>query len=359
MLNWITTSSLGIIETGFVSELSVQAVQSLPVSEIKYTLGSGSLPPGLQLKHDGTITGRVAYNSTGTYSFFVSAFDAANTENSNKGFNLTVSSGNKKYTEAYFRPYLNSTTRKKFREFINNESIFIPSMMYRYHDINFGVQRNIKMVLDFGIEQLNLEEYLYPLYENFYRKRLRLGAVKTALAKNSTGIHIYDVLYVEVIDELVDKNDVSVEPVIFSDVNDELYYPASIDNMRAQLQSTTLQDWTTISTNEDLQPRYMMTQQTTDYRTKTYMRVVPLCYTLPNKGKIIAGKIKNSGFKFNTIDFEIDRLLLRSTLDNNADKYLLFNRTSVGNIISTDRFLQGPEGWVRLDDESDQPLERE
>jgi hypothetical protein len=129
--------------------------------------------------------------------------------------------------------------------------------------------------------------------------------------------------------------------------------------MRLQLHNITLQDWTVISTNENLQPRFMMTQQTNDYRTSSYMRVVPLCYTLPNKSKIIANKIKASNFKFNTVDFEIDRLMIQQSLDNNADKYLLFNRTALGHQIETDGLLQGPEGWIRLDDETDQPLQRE
>lgn len=360
MLNWVTTSSLGTIESGYISELSVQANQSLPYSEIKYAFTSGSLPAGLELKHDGTIVGKVEYNTTGTYTFSITAEDVLNTTSSVQMFNLVVAdTTGLQFTEIYFRPYMSPPKRNAYKEFINNEQIFVPSLIYRAYDNNFGVQRNLKMVLDFGLERLNLEEYLYPLYENFYRKRLRLGGIKTAIAKNSEGNHIYDIIYVDVVDELVDNNNVSVERLFHKSQNEKTYYPGSIDNMRLQLHNITLQDWTVISTNENLQPRFMMTQQTNDYRTSSYMRVVPLCYTLPNKSKIIANKIKASNFKFNTVDFEIDRLMIQQSLDNNADKYLLFNRTALGHQIETDGLLQGPEGWIRLDDETDQPLQRE
>lgn len=360
MLNWVTTSSLGAIELGFISELSVSAEQTLPISEIKYSFTSGNLPAGLSLKHDGTIVGKVAYNSTGTYTFSITALDALNNEQSLQNFNLSViDSTGLEFTEIYFRPYLSLAKRRQYSEFVNNEQIFVPSLIYRAHDINFGVQRKLKMVLDFGLEKLNLSEYTYPLYENFYRKRLRLGSIKTAIAKNSAGEHIYDVIYADVIDELVDNNNVSVEKLFHNLQNEQTYYPASVDNMRLQLQNITLQDWSIVHINENLQPRFMMTQQSTDYRTKTYMRVVPICYTLPNKSKIIANKIKANNFKFNTIDFEIDRLMIQSSVDNVADKYLLFSRAALGNQIETDGLLQGPEGWIQLDDESDQPLQRE
>jgi hypothetical protein len=214
------------------------------------------------------------------------------------------------------------------------------------------------MVLDFGIQELNKEEYFYPLLENFYRKRLRLGELKTAIAKDSNGTHIYDVIYVEVVDELVNSAGDSAAKQYHLERNDEIYYPGSIDNMRTSLQGITLNDWTYVSVDERLQPKFMLTQNN-DYRVKTYVKAVPICFTLPNKSSIILKRIKASGFKFNTVDFEIDRLFVRNTLDSSTDKYLVFNRQALGDLTDTDIQILGPEGWVRLDDENDQPLERE
>ena len=360
MLKWVTTSSLGTIDAGYISELAVSSTQTLTISEIKYTLSNGALPAGLTLQHDGTITGKVSYNTTGTYTFTVTAIDNANTEELDQTFTLNVAqTSTTKFTEIYVRPYLKPDKRNKFNEFISNNQIFDPSLIYRPYDKNFGVQRQMKMVLDFGIQQLNLEEFLYPLQENFYKKRLRLGEIKSAIAKNSTGTHIYDVIYVEVVDELVNNSGISVSPVIHSVPNDELYYPGSVDNMRRQLRTITLQNWTTVSVRENMQPKYMMTQQVNDTRTQTYMRVVPLCYTIPGKSKVIINRIKSTGFKFNTFDFEVDRIIVENSLDNNTAKYLIFDRKAAGNLLDIDAYLFGPEGWIRLDDESDRPLERE
>jgi len=359
MISWITSSSLGTIEAGFVSELKVVAQQLLAEDEIKYALNSGSLPSNLTLQHDGTISGRIAYNNTGTYTFSITAIDNINTEVSTQTFTLrVVKSNNLSFTEAYFRPYLSKDKRREFANFVQNETIFEPSLIYRLYDPNFGVQSHLKMVLDFGIQELNADEYFYPLLENFYRKKLRLGEIKSAVAKDSSGTHIYDVIYAEVVDELVNFNNESVVKQYHLEKNDELYYPGSIDNMRISLQGITLDDWTTVSVDERLQPKFMLTQ-TADYRVRTYMKVVPICYTIPNRSNIIIKRIKSSGFKFNTVDFEIDRLLVRNTLDSDTDKYLIFNRQALGDLTDTDIQILGPEGWVRLDDENNQPLERE
>jgi hypothetical protein len=360
MLNWLSTGTLGSIETGEISEFSVTAIQTHPISEIKYKLASGVLPTGLQVKNDGTITGRVGYSSTGTFTFGIAAQDIANTEISTSTFSITVTKSNElTYTEVYFKPFLSLAKRSEFRRFINNDSIFLPALMYRNQDVNFGVQRNMKMVLEFGLEQIDLAEYYYALQENFYRKRIRLGEVKSAIAKDAAGNHVYDVIYVEVVDELVNSAGVSAESVVHLPYIDELYYPGSIFNMRKQLKSITLLNWTTIGVKNNLQPRFMRTQQNEDFRSETYMSVVPLCYTLPGKSKLIMSNINASGFKFNTVDFEIDRLVVENSADNNAAKYLIFSRQAVGDLLDIDEYILGPEGWIRLDDENDQPLERE
>jgi|LakMenEpi03Aug12_release.lakeMendotaPanAssembly.Ray.scaffolds.fasta_scaffold73198_3 hypothetical protein len=355
MLNWVTTSSLGSIETGSISELSVSATQSLSQSEITYKLTSGNLPNGLQLRHDGTIEGQAIYDSTGTFTFSIEAFDATNVELISKEFQLQViQNSSKKFTSIYVKPLLSVQKRKEYSQFIKNNKIFDPNLIYRSYDKNFGIQSKIKLILDFGIEQLNLVEYLYPLYENFYKKRIRLGSIKTAIAKNSQGTHIYDVIYANVIDELA-----GASRIFYTDFNDEIYYPGSIDNMKLQLQEITLQNYSQITVNEKLQPRFMLTNQENDFRLKTYFAAVPICYTLPGKSQIIVNNINKSNFKFNVIDFEIDRIYVTKSLDYQADKYLIFDRQSLGDLVDTDQYLLGPEGWIRLDDENDQPLLRE
>jgi hypothetical protein len=354
MLEWKNDSFIGEIEEGFVSEFALIALQqSYARAEIKYTLSSGTLPAGIRLRHDGTFIGRVSYGSAGEYSFTVTAKDIANNESISGLFTIDVLTSEKLYTEVYFQPFFNLQKREEFRNFILNENIFKPSLMYRYHDPNFGIQTKMKMVLQFGLEQVNLEEYVVALRENFYRKRLFLGKPKIAIARDSTGNVLYELVYLDVIDELVNNQGISVSPVIYS-IEEEIYYPGSIDNMKRQLRLLVLENRQYISINDNLRPKFMIQNLE-----NTYMRVVPLCYALPGKGSVILNKITASKFKFNQLDFEIDRLVVENSLDNNSAKYLIFDRDAVGDLIKADTELHGPEGWITLEDESGNPLNRE
>ena len=354
MLVWTNDSNIGEIEEGFISELTLIALQQFyPVSEIKYSLISGTLPAGLRIRHDGTITGKVAYDSAGEYTFTVLAKDNVNNESISQTFTLDVTASAKSYTEVYVRPFFNLQKRQQYSDFILNESIFKPSLMYRYYDPNFGVQTKIKMVLEFGLEQINLEEYVVALRENFYRKRLLLGTPKIAIARDPAGNVLYELIYLDIIDELVNNQGISVSPVVYS-AQSEIYYPASVDNMKRQLRLLVLTNRQYISVKDSLQPKFI-TQQVEN----TYTRIVPLCYALPGKGSVILNKITASKFKFNQLDFEIDRLIIENSLDNSTAKYLIFDRDTIGDQIVADSELYGPEGWVRLDDESGNPLNRE
>lgn len=58
-MTWISPSDLGIIDTGYVSTLSVIASSTISTSAILYTIEDGRLPAGLTLNLDGEIVGKV------------------------------------------------------------------------------------------------------------------------------------------------------------------------------------------------------------------------------------------------------------------------------------------------------------
>jgi hypothetical protein len=64
------------------------------------------------------------------------------------------------------------------------------------------------------------------------------------------------------------------------------------------------------------------------------------------------------------LDFEIDRIIVQQSTDHATAKYLILERQSIGDPIKTDNQLFGmdwaenPEGTVRLDDESGNPINR-
>jgi hypothetical protein len=213
------------------------------------------------------------------------------------------------------------------------------------------------MVLEFGIEQIDLQHYVSALRENFYRKRFYFGDVKKAIARNAKGDVVYEIVYVDVVDDQA-----GAVPILYDAEN--IYYPGSIDNMRRQLTLIPLEDGTYIEIDEYHKPRFMRTPQDGDYRPPEYMRVIPLCYALPGQGDRIISRIKLSGFDFKMLDFEVDRIIVQQSTDYATAKYLLLERQSIGDPIPTDNQLFGmdwavnPEGTVRLDDESGNPINR-
>jgi hypothetical protein len=355
-IQWVTTSSLGTIYAGEISEVAVKAEHSNSSYNIKYVITNGRLPSGLVLREDGSISGRPEYNSTGTYTFTVLATDVYGLSAITRTFNLGVSLyDSNQYTQIYVRPFLPLSQRTDYQSFIGNTFTFDPALMYRFFDSNFGVQQDIKMYIEFGIEKLNLSSYMPALTENFYRKKLYFGDIKLAVAKDSSGNVIYEAIYVDIVDTLVNNKGVSVGPVIYN--NDNIYYPNSVDNMRSSLEHIVLPDYTYIGLNKDNLPRYMNTAQAGDYKPTGYMRIVPICYALPGQGSRIISRIKLSGFDFKKLNFEVDRLIIQNSLDSSTAKYVIFARQSIADKLPTDDILFGPE-YIDLDTETGDPLTR-
>jgi hypothetical protein len=329
-IEWVTVSNLGTIETGIVSELGVIARQLTSEYKIKYKLINGKLPIGLTLSTNGSIDGKVDYGNTGTSVFTVLASDVYGLSAISKEFRLTVIETNRtKYTEIYYRPFLSLEKRKAYQNFTGNTFTFDPKFLYRYYDPNFGIQYNIKMVLEFGIEKINLEQYIPALTRNFYKRRIYFGDIKTAVAKDSTGTVVYEVVYIDAVDDMAGV------PISITSTG-VTYYPASINNQQTRLQQLTIDDGSIIGINEYNQPVYMRTAQPGSYLPTYYMSVIPICYALPGQGARIASRIRLSRFDFKLLDFEVDRIVIEKSKDNSSAKYLIFPRQSISDVIAAD-----------------------
>jgi hypothetical protein len=221
------------------------------------------------------------------------------------------------YTNIYVKPFLKVNQRMYWTDFINNQSIFVPEFLYQ------PVDPEIKMVLEYGIQQLNLDEYATAL-DKVYRRKVNFGKVTVAQGRDTTGNHIYDAVYVEIIDEMQGVNQ-SVT------MHNKTYYPSSIDNMRLTLESIKIDD-APIEVDKTQLPRFMQTAQTGSYSPTEYIPVVVLCYATPKDGSKIISRIKKSKFDFKLLDFEVDRIFVETSLDNPSDKYLLFPRKSITDI---------------------------
>lgn len=343
-IQWVTSSTLSTATAGYTSDLSIVAKQTNSDYIIKYSLVSGNLPPGLFLARDGSLVGTIGFDASGVFTFTVQASDVYNLSAVNRTFNLNViSSTYPKSTNIILRSFMSSENRRRYQEFTNDSFVFDPSLIYRYYDYNFGVQHNVSMVLEFGIEQLFLPQYIAAIQENFYRRRFLFGDIKTAIAQDTSGNAIYEVVYIDIVDDQAGSNQ-----YLYS--KDNIYYPASIDNMRKQLSLIKLPNGTPISIDDYQQPKFMQTPQAGNYHIPGYMHVVPICYALPGQGRHIISRIKLSGFDFKMMDFEVDRLLVPSSQGNTGAKYLILERQTISDEIASDPILEESNVVWQFDD---------
>lgn len=322
LAGWQQTGNIGTLVPGEISELYIRAEFSTSTVYPCYTLTNGVLPTGLTLNRDGTIEGQVQVNPsanlTTTSSFVVSITDTNNNKLIDGNFSITVTqTTSTEYTNIYCKPLLTLTKRSEFLEFIKNQNIFDPKFIYRPYDANFGIQQEIKVVLDFGVKKLTLEQYVDIISTNFDKRRLFLGGVKSAVAKNSDGSIRYEIVYVEVIDPNINSTKESIPSEIT--YNDVTYYPSSIPNIRQKIEKTT-------SITSIRNPSFTTTVQQGDAVKLGYISFVPLCFTVPGKSGTVIRKIKESGFKFNTVDLEIDRIVVQNSVGQIGAKYLLLPR---------------------------------
>lgn len=317
---WEKAGNLGSLVAGETSEFYIQLTTSS--YNLSYTTVNGVVPPNLTLNRDGTISGAAAF-STGTtstnYNFTVAAVDVYGNTSTTTSVSITINqTTSTEFTNLYCRPFLHPKKRAEFTSFITDPKLFPAESMYRPLDPNFGVQSTLKLFIDFGIKKLSLEEYYSILSRNFYKRRFTLGPVKSARTLDSLGVARYEVIYLDVVDKYADTatNTTIPSEIVMNGVS---YYPAGVGNMRSRTQSQT-------ETTSLLDPKFMRFTQPDSTVISKYIKIVPLCYTLPGKSASIIRKIKSSGFKFNLIDFEIDRMIVENSSENSGAKYLLLNQ---------------------------------
>lgn len=322
---WETTGTIGTIVPGEISELYVKGRFTTSTLYLNYSLTDGALPDGLTLNRDGTISGRAQPNpglttAVITSTCIISITDTNNNNLLNGRFSINVNqTDNTQYTEIYCRPFLSQDKRNEFRDFIRNEEIFIPELLYRPFDPYFGKQQELKLVIDFGVKQLSMTDYANIASTNFYKRQISLGELKTAVAKNIDGTVRHEIIYIDIIDKYVNSNKISLPTEIT--FNGTTYYPPSIPNMRAKFAEDI--PLTTIRN-----PSFTNTTQEGESVKSGYMPFVPLCFTLPGRSATVIRKINESDFKFNTFKFEIDRLIVENSTGLTGAKYLLLNRSS-------------------------------
>lgn len=156
-----------------------------------------------------TVFDRDTFTTDGTettfdrvYKFTVNAEDQYKYTIAKREFQIRVRDPETtRYSNLYLKPFFKENIRQEFNAFISDPEIFIPENIYRPQDPNFGIQREVKVPVYYGIETNNLDTFVSAIATNHKRKQYRIGELKTAVANEpGTNNIVYEVLYLEVVD---------------------------------------------------------------------------------------------------------------------------------------------------------------
>ena len=358
-----TNENLGTILNNTPSYFSIKATSD---QTLTYYLTAGSLPPNLTLEENGDITGRVAFqpstsplakNDTSTYTFTVKAFSTLYPlVAAEKTFSVTVKQHFAEVTEnIYFKASPNLSQRNILNSLLTDTEIIPNDYLFRSDDSNFGKAQNVTFVHAYGIKASTREQYIDAIKQNHYWRNITLGELKTAVARDDNGDIIYEVVYSEVIDDLVNSLGKSVPkeliwptyvslqlgPYItsegflytsFSDITVQdlgkfytsqtpgktnKFYPASLVNMRNELINNI-----GVTYDSNLLPKWMATQQKNG-NVLGYVQAFVICYTKPGYSETVLNNINNNWpYKLNQINFTIDRYYVDRSSTFNYNSYL-------------------------------------
>jgi hypothetical protein len=313
-----------------------------------------------------------------TYTFTIEARDQFNESATTKTFKLDINTPNNKlYSNLYVKPFLKSELRSKLTAFFSDSGIFESKSIYRASDLEFGIQNEFKMLLYPGIETKNLSAYIYA-FSRSSRKKFRIGNLKKAVAKTpGTNDVIYELVYLEVLDNLENNNvsiseyintaflnhpitvDQSTRDIIDSDKSDNNIDVMTIDalsNIKIQDRIITVDyDGQLVSdtnksnvfgnsirniqkkiasvgdTERNYLPLWMRTPQSFSGVEQGFTKAIPICYCIPGTADNIILNIKHSGFDFKMINYTIDRAIIDNVLGEDGDKYIAFPAREVIN----------------------------
>ena len=216
---------------------------------------------------------------------------------------------NEPYESLYIKCMPPADDRALIDQLIQNQDIIPDSAVYRPGDPNFGVASSVIYNHAYGLTASSLDLYVQSLDINHYWKNLTLGAIKTAQALDANGNVLYEVIYSEIIDNLVNNQGESVGkevdlayPVMPYDDSMEIsvVYPNSLINMRDQV----------IDTVGQISPALplWMTSKQANGRVLGFVPAWVIAYVKPGESGKIAYFIREQfGTQLNKIDYKVDR----------------------------------------------------
>ena len=217
-VTWVTPADLG---TMFNSQTSILAVEATSDVALSYRIASGTLPSNLVLLDNGGISGTVAYqpttellalNDKTTFTFTIEAYSPLfPVVHASREFTLVIKQEFDQPTDTlYIKCAPSTSNRAIIKQLLTSPTIIPTADLYRAEDSNFGKASSIIYEHAYGIYASDFDEYVAAITKNHYWRNITLGELKTAVAKDASGKVVYEVVYSEVQDNLINPKGKSV-----------------------------------------------------------------------------------------------------------------------------------------------------
>ena len=333
-VTWLSPADLGSIFNGSISELYISA-ETASGRSLRYELNTiGALPIGLELLDDGVIAGRVSFETytldnnltqidgdlttfDQVYTFTVSVFDNDNFVSDQKEFTIAViRRDSAPYENLYIQALPDRSQRALYDSIINNSDLIPTNFIYRQWDPWFGKNTLRRVLFLSGLNPAQVSDYIAAIELNHYWKTLNFGEIKTAKAVDSTFNTVYEVVYIELVDQGVNSAGVGPNLSVTWPSNTQgisTVYPNSFPNMASRVADNIGYE------NRSILPTWMTSRQTNG-TVLGFTRAMVLTYTIPGKSEEIAYRIRQVQDAFKLIDFTIDRYEWDSVLSVNYEK---------------------------------------
>ena len=334
---WNVGPNLGRMRLGDVSILDVNPHNA--GSTVTFRLQAGSaLPANLQLKENGLITGRLAFDgvlaqnvTTVNYKFTVEMYNSVGTVIATKTFDLDIDY-QAAYETLYLQVFPKQSHRDLYESIMQNTAIIPTDKVFRIDDSYFGITKQFKMLAITGLTPTQAAAYIADSSLNHRRKQSYIKEIKWATAKDRNSRSVYEVVYAVLKDREENEADVSA-PIVkklgaasraditadnsLTNVSTGIFntnvgtsitasqgsgiksYPPSYDNMRTQIYSKIA-----LSSTSAL-PFWLSTLQSSGVTLADH-NVIPLAYVKLGQGASVVSNIVNAKIDFSTIPFDID-----------------------------------------------------
>ena len=353
-----TPTVIGTLKADVPSLLSVEAVTEDTNRVLSYSVTSGALPTGITLSEQGNLIGAIDpsdfTDSTRAYTFTITVSDQYQEAATSKEFTVNLDIP---YTQTEYGNMSGHATsfidQNIFYSIAQDPNINSVENIYRPEDPTFGMKVKPNMLMMSGLEAQTLTAFQQQMEQNHAPKTVYFGDIKTAVAKEGTDAK-YEVVYIEVKDNLVNKNgnvissaiklrDAVVKPMIgprassmsatadyvdyevttdgglsFSTAGSkvryanqlsadlgyiETLYPNAVANMRSRMKNLGHKEW-------DHLPLWMKTTQSGDLAPLGYVMAVPICYCKSGTSALVKKRIEDKELNFKNIAFTIDRYVV-------------------------------------------------